>query len=622
MLNQEIEPCQNFYQHVCSKEIQSFERPLHRSRYTFYFADAYEDFLLKVKSYLTQPSQGEPSFKSEQVRNFFAACMDKPTRIKEEQQVTKLLLKSFEELTTRRNVLKYASESLRDGDLDWFSFENSAFLSEPKKWRLQIHVNWTTLPEKSYYQDKEVLKDLTLILTDLLKIMKLDSAAERARRIVDFEVKISTKMPTVEEFSSLWNQEKYWSQHEFIKKFPRISNQLGINRFPKDIPIHQYTVTFYQWTEKMLEEADLQVLKDFLLVRLLLPKLDFSQPEWSAQYWSFKSKRLGGPAQRRPLDQECARLVLKNLGLQLGAEMTKSFFKDYPRKDFTDLVESLRSSLVERINENQWLSSKGRDKALKKVKSLRMALLYPERDEDWRFPPLARLDSNHFLNDLKLIDQANDKKILDEIRRPRNLNAWSKSPLDFDAYYLWAENRFYFPAAFAMKPIFDVNRKKIENLGGIGTLIAHELGHALDKYGSQYDESGVKKSIFGKKDRSRFERFGKGFIDQFDRIGHNGEQTLAENLADHVGLVTAFHAAFAEKKDPEQQKVFFISYARLWCTSMSDGYRVAHLKEDSHALPEARVNEQLKHLAAFAETFQCDSESPMVLPEKERARVW
>ncbi len=622
-LNIDIDPCQNFYQHVCSKEIASYELPSYRNRTTFYFADGYENFLQKLNLFISNlNSEKNLSPRKEQIRNLYNSCLDKPSRSKEENTLVERLTKEVEQLKTREQFLGYTSRAVQAGELSWVSFEDSALLSDPKKWRLHVHADWVTMPEKSYYQNKEALSDLTSLIAQLFKVLKMDKHSERASRVVDLELQFSSVMPTVEGFYSLWNIEKYWSPKEFSKKYPHLSQQISAKSFPQRVPIHQYTVAAYDFVEKFLSEGDLQTLKDFLIMRLTLSRLDFSQPEWNAQYREFRRKRLGGSAERRPLDQECSRIVQDKIGRFVAAEMVKEFFSDYPKKEFNALVESIRASLVHQINQNKWLSTQSRTQALRKVKALRLALLYPDKAEDWRFPPLGPLYADRFLENLRLISQAYDARTLSEIDHARNINAWSISPLEFEAYYKWSENRFYFPAAYALKPIFDSNRDPIENFGAIGTVIGHELGHALDKYGSQYNEAGVKKSIFTIKDQEKFAALGKQFVEQFNQAGHNGEQTLAENMADHVGLMTAYHAAFSKKKTLELQKKFFVSYAQLWCTDMTEEHRLSFLKEETHALPEARVNEQLKHLSAFAEAFQCNADSKMVLPATKKLRIW
>jgi len=46
------------------------------------------------------------------------------------------------------------------------------------------------------------------------------------------------------------------------------------------------------------------------------------------------------------------------------------------------------------------------------------------------------------------------------------------------------------------------------------------------------------------------------------------------------------------------------------------------LKTDPHATGEARINEQVKHQTAFAETFQCKAGDKMTLPDSEKVKIW
>jgi putative endopeptidase len=46
------------------------------------------------------------------------------------------------------------------------------------------------------------------------------------------------------------------------------------------------------------------------------------------------------------------------------------------------------------------------------------------------------------------------------------------------------------------------------------------------------------------------------------------------------------------------------------------------LKTDPHSMKEARVNEQMKHQAGFAEAYQCKAGDKLWLDPKERVVIW
>ena len=125
------------------------------------------------------------------------------------------------------------------------------------------------------------------------------------------------------------------------------------------------------------------------------------------------------------------------------------------------------------------------------------------------------------------------------------------------------------------------------------------------------------------KDLAEFKSRSSKLIEQFDKIGHNGNATLGENIGDLVGVTFAYRAAFPNDKGSiEDKKSFFVSYARLWCGVARKEFEEKLLKTDSHSLGWARINQPVKHLKSFHEAFQCKQGDPMFLPEADRVSIW
>ena len=77
------------------------------------------------------------------------------------------------------------------------------------------------------------------------------------------------------------------------------------------------------------------------------------------------------------------------------------------------------------------------------------------------------------------------------VKEDRNRGQWEMvSPLTVNAYYTSEDNQFVLPQGILQFPFFDSKSTQIENLGAMGMVVGHELGHGIDDEGSKYDSNG------------------------------------------------------------------------------------------------------------------------------------
>lgn len=304
-LNPLINPCDNFYQHVCSNEIQKFKMPAGRSRYTFFYADAYERFMDRTTDFfLDLKETPNPSPRAQQILDFMASCKNEKARQTEETLSVRETLKKIQTLQNRAELIDYVQQQTNEGRLYLFSLFGAAHTSDPKKWRIQIASNWLSLPEKSSYQNTEICRALRRVIETFFTSLNIKNTDVRARNILAFETEFSLKYPSAVELEKQWDTPNYWSKEEFIKNFPLVSRLVGRSEIPAQWQIHQYTPAAYRYAEDQLQKGDLNTLKDFLLYRLLKNEMDLAFQEYKEVEQKFRSDYLGGPRERR--DREFA----------------------------------------------------------------------------------------------------------------------------------------------------------------------------------------------------------------------------------------------------------------------------------------------------------------------------
>lgn len=91
-------------------------------------------------------------------------------------------------------------------------------------------------------------------------------------------------------------------------------------------------------------------------------------------------------------------------------------------------------------------------------------------------------------------------------------------------------------------------------------LTPHQIGHAFDDAGSQYDASGALRDWWTPADRSQYQAKAQCFANQYSQLtvnvgngqsGHvDGRNTLGENIADNTGIVQTLRAFLKYAPEP------------------------------------------------------------------------
>jgi predicted metalloendopeptidase len=210
------------------------------------------------------------------------------------------------------------------------------------------------------------------------------------------------------------------------------------------------------------------------------------------------------------------------------------------------------------------------------------------------------------------------------------------SPLEPNAYYDPVLNEINLPAGILQAPFFDPAADDAANYGGIGALIAHEISHAFDTTGAQFDSHGVQRDWWTAADHAAFEAFSTRMVARFGAIEVlpgarvNGKLTLPENIADLMGLQLAWRAwrnTTGGRPAPvvaglSGEQRFFIAYARQWAVKRREERTRQLLATDPHAPAPLRANIPAMQLDGFHDAFSTRPGDRMFVPPGDRLRAW
>lgn len=96
------------------------------------------------------------------------------------------------------------------------------------------------------------------------------------------------------------------------------------------------------------------------------------------------------------------------------------------------------------------------------------------------------------------------------------------TPATVNAYYAPTKNQIVFPAGILQTPFYDLNFPQSLNFGAMGVVMGHELTHAFDDQGREYDEDGNLKQWWRNATIEQFEEKIKCFERQYSRFEING----------------------------------------------------------------------------------------------------
>lgn len=383
----------------------------------------------------------------------------------------------------------------------------------------------------------------------------------------------------------------------------------------------------------LIETTPLEDTKAYLSWCLINSAAGYLSDNFVNANFDFYGKQLSGALSIQPRWKRTVSTVDESLGEAVGQMYVEKYFPAKAKKRMLKLVDNLKISLGERIENLEWMSAETKAKAKEKLSTFIVKIGYPDK---WRsYNALEIKDDSYWANIVRSSGFEYDYN-MGKLDQPVDNTEWFMTPQTVNAYYNPTTNEICFPAGILQPPFFYMDGDDAINYGAIGVVIGHEMTHGFDDQGSKYDKDGNLANWWTEEDKSRFEERTKVLVTYFDSIKvlgdlrANGTFTLGENIADHGGLQVSYNA-FVKTKNGKSKKQsegytpqqrFFLSYANLWAGNVRDEEIVRLTKIDPHSLGKWRVNGALPHISAWYEAFGITEKDAMYLPEKERASIW
>ena len=208
---------------------------------------------------------------------------------------------------------------------------------------------------------------------------------------------------------------------------------------------------------------------------------------------------------------------------------------------------------------------------------------------------------------------------------PVNNKKWSALPQEVNCFYQPVENAIYIMGAFAQGGMYNSEMSDEELYAKLGMVIGHEISHAFDIRGSQYDRDGNQIDWWTAEDKKEFRRRNDKMIAYYETIHPWGGQDLdglrlaGEACADLTGMQCIL--GIVAEKPGFDYDAFFRAYADMWCTKLKPEFITLYL-EDVHPLKYLRINVVVQQFEEFYETYGIREGDNMYLAPEDRIRIW
>lgn len=509
-----------------------------------------------------------------------------------------------------------------------------------------------TLPDREYYlSDNEHMRALRTEyqahIAAMLKLAGFSDAEARAKRIFELEHAIAEKHWSLADDQDVHKAYNPWKQSDFTAKAPGLDwneyfHAAGLGQQENFIV---WQPSAFEGESALVASTPLEAWKDWLAYHLIeqmagnlttgrataaysgaLPKA------FSDEQFAFFGKYMSGVSQQRPRWQQGVAMVDDVLGDEVGKLYAQRYFPPKEKERAQKMVANIVAAFHKRIDALTWMTPATKAEANAKLSALYIGIGYPESWEDYAD---LEIEPDDLFGNLRRSSVFEFRRQVARLGKPVDTHEWAMTPQTVNAVNLPLQNALNFPAAILNPPFFDADAPDALNYGAIGAIIGHEISHTFDSEGSAFDAHGGLRNWWTPADLQHFHGATAKLAAQYSKycpfadLCLNGEQTLAENIADLGGVSASFdgyHDALAGKPAPADagfsgDQQFFIAYGQAERSKPRESTLRRQVMTDEHSPGQYR-SATVRNLDAWYEAFHVQPGQKLYLAPDERVRIW
>ena len=511
--------------------------------------------------------------------------------------------------------------------------EVSADMGESTKHSFAVLGPDIILPDTTYYaEDNEAGQQLLAVYADMAaRVLAFTpiSEAEQKRFLDDtlaYDALIAQKVKSQLEWS------EYFKAHN-----PTDVDAVAASTAPFDVK-GLLTALYGEAAPKTLIVYDPKAIREmsgyfseenfslylhWAYVKTLLAATPYLSEELAALGKTY-ARALTGVDADPTLEKRAYQLASKIYSEPIGVYYGRTYFGEEAKRDVIEIVKAIIETYKRRMEKNGFLAPATKERAIRKLSTVEIKMGYPDAIREL-WSKFTVEEGASLFDTIQKLSAVRDKDQLDKLYKPVDRSEWGMSAHTVNAYYNPLGNDICFPAAILQKPFYALSQSVSENLGGIGAVIGHEISHAFDNNGANFDENGNLHNWWSEEDFAAFQTLTRGMVEQFDGIEYhggrvNGELVVSENIADNGGMGVTLE--IMHTLDAPDFRAYFINWARIWCMKIKEEFIQLMLARDVHSPNVLRANMPPRNFPEWYEAFGVVEGDGMYLPPDKRINIW
>ncbi len=391
--------------------------------------------------------------------------------------------------------------------------------------------------------------------------------------------------------------------------------------------INIYEPKWLTGLNEIYTEENFEEIKAYVTVQAAKYFIDYIDEE--AYRTSQKlSREYNGISESKSDEDSAYDKTLDKFSDNISRIYVKKYLNEGIKEEITNMCQDAIDVYMEMFDTIDWLSEETKEQAKYKLANMTINAVYPEKwQDDSMYFVTPREEGGTYLQAMMDIKKSDYEKELTHINGKVDKELWNVNILNTNAHYDAGNNSINIIPGFFCDVTYRSDMSVEEKYGALGTVIGHEISHAFDTNGAQYDADGNVKDWWTEEDYAAFMERADKLVKYFDGVVAfddgtpiKGQLIQSEAIADMAGLKCML--MMAKKIDGFDYDKFFRAHARLWARTGTLEFMEKCALTNSHPLHYLRANVSMQQFDEFIETYDIKEGDGMYIAPENKIAVW